>query len=774
MKACQVGVRLVALLGVVCLGLLGSEVARGQTPAISIPSCSLSAPNFVPDFSSNQNCLATNGSAVFPAPASATPPPAGTTNPAQAAPAGVQTVLRLTPNTTDQAGSAWFITPQAVADTFSTTFTFQLSDTNTPPPSYGPADGFAFVIQNSPPSQATPPGGATTALESYGCSLGFGQGSCTSGPGIPNSIAIGFDTYQNSNISDVSNNHVEVQSCGVNPNSVDGSCRLADVNLNNFSPFINISDGNIHTVTVTYTPPTPPAVLGTLDVILDNNDLFPAANSQPGGVAFDMTTLGLTNGTAYIGFTAATGGGDDDQDILSWTFTPQSESAVINSNTPTDLNFGGGTDNGGYNANALLSPNSPATTFQATPIPVTQAVCNQLVQQTFSTAQCFVYDNAFGPGQPGSVLFQFECPGSQTGGTCGSNSMTNFNALLGSDFMFTVSNNPNFTLAPAPPTTYTPDVGFLKGSGPNPLAACAYSETNQLTFPSNQIVSFNVTDDPKGSSKSSSGGTGSCWVVTYNTQNETPGVSIAQPANGFTYQQNAPTTASYTCSPNPANQPTTNATGPYLTVPPTGCTATDSVGGSVSNGSQFDTATLGPHTFTATVVDSATNSVSQVATYNVVASTDVALTNLGALTTTPGSKLTYLIGVGDVGSASAVNVKVTDTLDPQTTFYSASGTNVAIVTTCTTVNGKQKCSTSATASKITCTNSGNTVTCPVGSVAPLSFSDLNGAVIAVTVTVNAKGTKQNPVTIQNTATASESNADTKPGNNSQTVITTVN
>ncbi len=43
----------------------------------------------------------------------------------------------------------------------------------------------------------------------------------------------------------------------------------------------------------------------TLDVILDNTDLF------PGGVPFDLNslTLGGTNSdTAYVGFTAATGG----------------------------------------------------------------------------------------------------------------------------------------------------------------------------------------------------------------------------------------------------------------------------------------------------------------------------------------------------------------------------------------------------------------------------------------------------------------------------------
>ncbi len=315
MKVWQVSVRLVALLGVVCLGLLGSGVARGQAPAISNPSCSLSAPNFVPDFSSNQNCLTPNGTAAFAKPAGANP--FGTVNPApQPPPANVSTVLRLTTNNTGQAGSAWFVTQQPVAGAFSTTFaTFQMSNTN----GYV-ADGFAFVIQNSPASQ----GGATTALGLDGCAIGFADdptGSCANPTGgIPNSVAIEFNTYLNGGQVDTTANSVAIQSCGVNPNSIDtnvpAGAPTCTIGVNNSLP-ITLADGNVHTVTVTYTPPASGSGPGTLDVILDNNDLFPAANSQAAGVAFDMTTLGLTNGTAYVGFTAATGGGDADQDILS-------------------------------------------------------------------------------------------------------------------------------------------------------------------------------------------------------------------------------------------------------------------------------------------------------------------------------------------------------------------------------------------------------------------------------------------------------------------------
>jgi hypothetical protein len=48
------------------------------------------------------------------------------------------------------------------------------------------------------------------------------------------------------------------------------------------------------------------------------------------------------------------------------------------------------------------------------------------------------------------------------------------------------------------------------------------------------------------------------------------------------------------------------------------CAATDTPGSSVSNGAQFDTNTLGTHTFTVQVEDSATNSSQQSITYSVV------------------------------------------------------------------------------------------------------------------------------------------------------------
>jgi len=430
------------------------------------------------------------------------------------------------------------------------------------------------------------------------------------------------------------------------------------------------------------------------------------------------------------------------------------QAGTVTTGTPTVFNFQGGVGNGGYNYNVLLTSGSPVMA-QVTVIPVVdQSTCNAIVNPSFPGAQCFVYDKGSGPTTPSPVMFELTCPGSP-GGTCGTNDSPTFFATLGTDFVFTKALNPLFN-------SIEPLVGWLKGVGSDPLHPCTQNTGNNPPplFHSNQISSFSSTGDPIGSGKGSSGGTGSCWLLTYNTPGEAPTVTVAAPVNGGVYQQGQVTHASYTCT---TVNNTPNATGPYLTQ--ASCSAIDSPGGSVAQGAQFDTATLGTHTFTATVVDSATNTVtntvSQPVTYTVVGAADVAILKLAAPRVRSGSKLTYAIGVGDFGTANAVNVNVNDTLPPGTSFLSASGTNIA----CSIVNKKLACTTTPVA----CTSASNAVSCSVGTIMPLSVFLLNGAVIQITVQVTATpGTKLN-----NTATVSAANADPKTGNNSSTASTTV-
>jgi len=547
-------------------------------------------------------------------------------------------VLRLTTNSIFQTGSAWFNTPQTVAGTFSTTFTFQLSGTNT-----YIADGFAFLIQNSP--------AGTSALDAVssgtdGCSLGFGQitsGNCTATTGgIPKSVAVEFDTYQDTDISDPSGNHVSVQSCGTNPNTVDPTCRLRD-NSNLFdgngNP-INLADGYTHIVTVTFTPSgacSNTSCPGVLDVILDSNDVFPAVagnNPQPEGIAFDMASLGLTNGTAYLGFTAATGGGDDNQDILNWTFQLGAQSGAINTVTPTVLSFNGGTQNNAYDYNAqLTSGGITSATATINPILMSQKDCDKLVQKSFPLTQCFVYKNAAivnGQSVDASVLFELTCP-DQPGGTCGSPQTPDFFAQLGSDFTFTFQENIGFNLLSS---TIGPYPGWLKGTGPDPLHPCTpYPNNWPPLFQSNQIESFSFSNDPSGKTKGGSNDTGSCWGATYATFGELPpGVRITSPKL-TTYARNSPVSASYSCTTPVTSKDVTNpsnTTGPYLTVAscsqsqfpnknntPASCSSPTFVGGISCTGGGVDTSTPGLHVFTVTGVDTGGNVNVNAVLYNV-------------------------------------------------------------------------------------------------------------------------------------------------------------
>jgi hypothetical protein len=556
----------------------GSTAAWAQCPA---------SPSYIPDFSANQTCLTltSNGASPgYPGFYPAVPP----------APPGVTKVLRLTPNATFTAGSAWFNTQQSVAGVFSTTFTFQLSGGNT---SDSPADGIAFVIQNS----------SLTALGPDGCGIGFGGDSltnCASGPGITNSLAVEFNTYLNAGV-DTSNNSVSIQNCsGTGPNSVDPGCTIVGGGNNNLP--ITLADGAVHTVTISYSGPS----TKLLDVILDNNDLF------PGGVVFDMTTIGLNSNNAWVGFTAATGGGDDNQDILSWTFTPQAQTAVVTTTATTTLSFPNAAGNNVYDATALLTAPyaTPEVTIQ--PILMTQAACDALVQKNFWPARCFVYENAENTGLDEAVMLAVTCPTSP-GGTCGS-STDQFFAELGTDFEFLQSDNP-FFVYPGIIGFLNPFPGFLKGAGSDPLNPCTPPASGPL-FQSNQIDTFIIDG---GHTKGGSGGTGSCWVATYDTPGEVwPGITISSPS--FTiYTQNQTVTANYTCSNPSTSKPTSSPTGPYLTA----ATCTQSAGTQTSctqtaSGLQctgtVPTSALGTHVFQVTAIDTGENANFQVILYTVV------------------------------------------------------------------------------------------------------------------------------------------------------------
>jgi len=194
-------------------------------------------------------------------------------------------VLRLTPAAEGQAGSAWSDSKQPVQGGFTTSFTFRITDLGGVEGLPPGADGLAFVVQNS----------SGSALGGGGGGIGY--------DGIPNSLAVEFDTWQNFEHGDPNDNHVSIHTLGTSSNSADESASLG---LSSSIP--NLSDGSIHSAGITYVP-------GSLSLSVDGATVLT--------VSVDLASLlSLDAGRAYVGFTAATGAAWENHDILSWSFQP--------------------------------------------------------------------------------------------------------------------------------------------------------------------------------------------------------------------------------------------------------------------------------------------------------------------------------------------------------------------------------------------------------------------------------------------------------------------
>ncbi len=193
------------------------------------------------------------------------------------------TALRLTPSLLSQTGAAWYGSQIAVGGGFTTDFTFRISNLQNTG-----SDGFTFAVQNS----------SGTAMGLGGGDVGYG--------GIANSVAVKFDTHQNG--GEPMAPFVSVQAGG----NASASGALATA-----ASIPNIKDTAIHTARIQYAP-------GTMTVFLDNMST-PVLN-----VSLLLSSLiSLNDGEAYVGFTAATGGGFENHDILSWSVTSVPEPGTL-------------------------------------------------------------------------------------------------------------------------------------------------------------------------------------------------------------------------------------------------------------------------------------------------------------------------------------------------------------------------------------------------------------------------------------------------------------
>jgi hypothetical protein len=193
-------------------------------------------------------------------------------------------VLRLTPSAFNQAGSAFSTSVVSLSNaaSFSTFFNFNLNTSAGIGDGDGAgADGIVFVVQ---PNSNTA-GGA-------GGGIGYA--------GIPNSLGIEFDTYNNGEPG--GNNHV-----GININgSVNSLASIAVApRFNNgadWSAWVDYNGGS--------------QVL-EVRVVQGLNALRPVAALITHSINLSAV-LGTPN--AFVGFTSGTGSGYNNHDIISWAF----------------------------------------------------------------------------------------------------------------------------------------------------------------------------------------------------------------------------------------------------------------------------------------------------------------------------------------------------------------------------------------------------------------------------------------------------------------------
>jgi hypothetical protein len=199
-------------------------------------------------------------------------------------------VLRLTPASPDQSGSAFLKRSVSLGNdaSFSTYFEFRMSNPGGSSDSDGPgADGLVFVLQPI----------ANNILDGSGGSIDYGN--------IKPSVGIELDTYDNGFPPDVNGNHVGVDLNG-SLSSV-ASTPIPD----------RLNNGNSWYAWVDYDGTTQ-----NLQVRLSESSVRPISPTLSSNTDV-ATVLGSTD--IFPGFMSATGGGWENHDILSWVFVDNFE-----------------------------------------------------------------------------------------------------------------------------------------------------------------------------------------------------------------------------------------------------------------------------------------------------------------------------------------------------------------------------------------------------------------------------------------------------------------
>lgn len=229
--------------------------------AFTVPSTAAAVTIIYPNFNSTAG-LQLNGSAA-------------------SASDGTRKVLRLARSLTFDGGSAFSTNPITLSSdySFSTRFTFNINSSG----GIAPADGFVFAIQT-----------VANNVGSLGGGLGF--------QGIPKSFGVEFDTFNNGSGDGGSSNHV----------GFDFNGNIDSTFINTTLPYSLASAADL-TAFVDYN-----GASKLLEMRLSNDGSRPTA-ALLSATGVDLAAV-LQSNQAFVGFTAATGAGFSNHDLVNWEF----------------------------------------------------------------------------------------------------------------------------------------------------------------------------------------------------------------------------------------------------------------------------------------------------------------------------------------------------------------------------------------------------------------------------------------------------------------------
>jgi fibronectin type 3 domain-containing protein len=180
----------------------------------------------------------------------------------------------------NEAGSV-FSTNAVDVTKFSNQFTFQLTNAN--------ADGFTFTVQGNGPTALGPSGGG----------LGYGPDTPGGTPGIPKSVAVKFDLYNNAGEG--------TDSTGEYTDGASPTTPAIDLSATG----INLHSGDVIQVVMGYDGTT-------LNVTI--TDITTNASASQAYTVNIPQVIG--SNTGFAGFTGGTGGATAVQNILTWEYSP--------------------------------------------------------------------------------------------------------------------------------------------------------------------------------------------------------------------------------------------------------------------------------------------------------------------------------------------------------------------------------------------------------------------------------------------------------------------